>query len=157
MDATTCNREVYTSEVCSRLQKAQSPVWNPNPLQNNTGTWYFHCSLLNQVSLEILCVKFNCCFWNFGLFLRVVLLMWCSLPASPPPQQMKHITGSTADTFLEYIERNLPEGVAMKVTKVKSKAIRLLRFPSLLLYIYCWCCTTESRETNTVCALLLAL
>ncbi|XP_052263779.1 28S ribosomal protein S10, mitochondrial-like [Dreissena polymorpha] len=27
-------------------------------------------------------------------------------------------TGSTADTFLEYIQRNLPEGVAMKVTKV---------------------------------------
>ncbi|XP_065201484.1 small ribosomal subunit protein uS10m [Planococcus citri] len=29
-----------------------------------------------------------------------------------------HLTGSTADTFLEYIERNLPEGVALKVTKV---------------------------------------
>jgi hypothetical protein len=28
------------------------------------------------------------------------------------------LTGSTADTFLEYIQRNLPEGVAMKVTKV---------------------------------------
>ena len=30
------------------------------------------------------------------------------------------LTGSTADTFLEYIERNLPEGVALKITKVKS-------------------------------------
>lgn len=28
------------------------------------------------------------------------------------------LTGSTADTFLEYAQRNLPEGVAMKVTKV---------------------------------------
>ncbi|CAB0033285.1 unnamed protein product [Trichogramma brassicae] len=28
------------------------------------------------------------------------------------------LTGSTADTFLEYIQRNLPEGVAMKVTMV---------------------------------------
>lgn len=28
------------------------------------------------------------------------------------------LTGSTADTFLEYLERNLPEGVAMKITKV---------------------------------------
>lgn len=28
------------------------------------------------------------------------------------------LTGSTADTFLEYVQRNLPEGVAMKVTKV---------------------------------------
>lgn len=27
------------------------------------------------------------------------------------------MTGSTMDTFLEYIERNLPEAVAMKVTK----------------------------------------
>ena len=29
-----------------------------------------------------------------------------------------NLTGSTADTFLEYIQRNLPEGVGMKVTKV---------------------------------------
>lgn len=29
------------------------------------------------------------------------------------------LTGSTADTFLEYLQRNLPEGVAMKVTKVR--------------------------------------
>ncbi|KAL6254828.1 hypothetical protein P5V15_014165 [Pogonomyrmex californicus] len=29
------------------------------------------------------------------------------------------LTGSTADTFLEYLQRNLPEGVAMKVTKVE--------------------------------------
>ncbi|XP_071453955.1 small ribosomal subunit protein uS10m [Hetaerina americana] len=28
------------------------------------------------------------------------------------------LTSSTADTFLEYIERNLPEGVGLKVTKV---------------------------------------
>ncbi|KAK2707092.1 hypothetical protein QYM36_014950, partial [Artemia franciscana] len=26
------------------------------------------------------------------------------------------LTGSTADTFLEYVQRNLPEGVGMKVT-----------------------------------------
>lgn len=29
-----------------------------------------------------------------------------------------NLTGSTADTFMEYVQRNLPEGVAMKVTKV---------------------------------------
>ncbi|XP_029162766.1 28S ribosomal protein S10, mitochondrial [Nylanderia fulva] len=29
------------------------------------------------------------------------------------------LTGSTADTFIEYLQRNLPEGVAMKVTKVE--------------------------------------
>ncbi|XP_031834470.1 mitochondrial ribosomal protein S10 [Nomia melanderi] len=34
-----------------------------------------------------------------------------------------HLTGSTADTFLEYIERNLPEGVAMKVTKIQLQTL----------------------------------
>jgi hypothetical protein len=29
---------------------------------------------------------------------------------------MQHMTGSTADTYLEYVERNLPEGVSMKVS-----------------------------------------
>ncbi|XP_011496567.1 PREDICTED: 28S ribosomal protein S10, mitochondrial [Ceratosolen solmsi marchali] len=33
------------------------------------------------------------------------------------------LTGSTADTFLEYIERNLPEGVAMKVTKTEIQKL----------------------------------
>lgn len=37
--------------------------------------------------------------------------------------EFKHLTGSTADTFLEYIERNLPEGVAMKVFKHQLEAI----------------------------------
>ncbi|XP_015514684.1 small ribosomal subunit protein uS10m [Neodiprion pinetum] len=32
---------------------------------------------------------------------------------------LHRLTGSTADTILEYIQRNLPEGVAMKVTKVE--------------------------------------
>ncbi|OQV25182.1 putative 28S ribosomal protein S10, mitochondrial [Hypsibius exemplaris] len=29
--------------------------------------------------------------------------------------QLRHLTGSTADTYLEYVQRNLPEGVFMKV------------------------------------------
>nr|CAD7263760.1 unnamed protein product [Timema shepardi] len=37
--------------------------------------------------------------------------------------QFHNLTGSTADTFLEYIQRNLPEGVAMKVTKVAVQAL----------------------------------
>lgn len=32
--------------------------------------------------------------------------------------QLHRLTGSTADTFLEYVERMLPEGVALKVTKI---------------------------------------
>jgi hypothetical protein len=28
------------------------------------------------------------------------------------------MTGSTADTYLEYVERNLPEGVSMKVSNI---------------------------------------
>ncbi|XP_071962807.1 small ribosomal subunit protein uS10m-like [Antedon mediterranea] len=35
----------------------------------------------------------------------------------------KHLTGSTASVFLEYIQRNLPEGVAMKVTKRALEAM----------------------------------
>ncbi|KAG2467601.1 DIEXF factor, partial [Polypterus senegalus] len=31
--------------------------------------------------------------------------------------ELKHLTGSTAQVYLEYIQRNLPEGVAMEVTK----------------------------------------
>ena len=45
--------------------------------------------------------------------------------------QLKHITGSTADTFLEYIQRNLPEGMCMKVTKVS-----ICRYSSRALYHY---------------------
>ncbi|XP_050071348.1 28S ribosomal protein S10, mitochondrial [Anopheles maculipalpis] len=33
------------------------------------------------------------------------------------------LTGSTLDTFLEYIERNLPEGIALKVTKVELQQL----------------------------------
>lgn len=31
---------------------------------------------------------------------------------------VKEITGTTADVFLEYIQRNLPEGVSMSVYEV---------------------------------------
>lgn len=37
--------------------------------------------------------------------------------------QFLRLTGSTADTFLEYIQRNLPEGVSMKVTKAAIEKI----------------------------------
>jgi hypothetical protein len=33
------------------------------------------------------------------------------------------LTGSTADTFLDYIQRNIPEGVAMEVTKMRLEAL----------------------------------
>lgn len=33
------------------------------------------------------------------------------------------LTGSTLSTFLEYIERNLPEGIALKATKVELLAL----------------------------------
>ncbi|XP_047539770.1 28S ribosomal protein S10, mitochondrial [Vanessa atalanta] len=36
---------------------------------------------------------------------------------------LQRLTGSTCDTFLEYIERNLPEGCALKVTKVECQKI----------------------------------
>ncbi|KAJ6635646.1 28S ribosomal protein S10, mitochondrial [Pseudolycoriella hygida] len=33
------------------------------------------------------------------------------------------LTGSTLDTFLEYIQRNLPEGVGMKATKIEVQTL----------------------------------
>jgi small subunit ribosomal protein S10 len=32
--------------------------------------------------------------------------------------ELNHLTGSTADTYLEYVQRCLPEGISMKVTRV---------------------------------------
>lgn len=33
------------------------------------------------------------------------------------------LTGSTLSTYLEYIERNLPEGVALKTTKIEILSV----------------------------------
>jgi small subunit ribosomal protein S10 len=33
--------------------------------------------------------------------------------------EFKHLTGSTCDTLLEFIQRNLPEGIAMHVHKTR--------------------------------------
>ena len=43
--------------------------------------------------------------------------------------QITRITGRTADIFLEYIQRNLPEGVNMMVQKV------IQQFPKKLLLL----------------------
>lgn len=37
--------------------------------------------------------------------------------------ELCHVTGSTAQVYLEYIQRNLPEGVAMEVTKTAIEKI----------------------------------
>lgn len=37
--------------------------------------------------------------------------------------QFHKLTGSTLDTFLEYIERNLPEGVGLKATKIEIQSL----------------------------------
>ncbi|KAL1509660.1 hypothetical protein ABEB36_004366 [Hypothenemus hampei] len=37
--------------------------------------------------------------------------------------QFNKLTGSTADTLLEYVERNLPESVALKATKVEVREL----------------------------------
>ncbi|XP_044529443.1 28S ribosomal protein S10, mitochondrial [Gracilinanus agilis] len=37
--------------------------------------------------------------------------------------EIEHLTGSTADVYLEYIQRNLPEGVAMEVTKIRLEQL----------------------------------
>ncbi|KAJ0060910.1 hypothetical protein NL108_001759 [Boleophthalmus pectinirostris] len=37
--------------------------------------------------------------------------------------ELNHVTGCTAHVYLEYIQRNLPEGVAMEVTKTAMEKI----------------------------------
>ncbi|XP_029449154.1 28S ribosomal protein S10, mitochondrial isoform X2 [Rhinatrema bivittatum] len=37
--------------------------------------------------------------------------------------ELKHLTGSTADVYLEYIQRNLPEGVALEIKKTKLEKV----------------------------------
>ncbi|KAM9003759.1 28S ribosomal protein S10, mitochondrial [Sarcophilus harrisii] len=37
--------------------------------------------------------------------------------------ELQHLTGSTADVYLEYIQRNLPEGVAMEVKKTRLEQL----------------------------------
>ncbi|KAJ8882601.1 hypothetical protein PR048_014412 [Dryococelus australis] len=37
--------------------------------------------------------------------------------------QFHQLTGSTADTFLEYVQRNLPEGIGLKVTRVLARSL----------------------------------
>ncbi|XP_065606846.1 small ribosomal subunit protein uS10m [Cyrtonyx montezumae] len=37
--------------------------------------------------------------------------------------ELKHLTGSTAAVYLEYVERNLPEGVAMEVKKTRIEKV----------------------------------
>ncbi|XP_076011143.1 small ribosomal subunit protein uS10m [Genypterus blacodes] len=37
--------------------------------------------------------------------------------------ELSHITGCTAQVYLEYIQRNLPEGVAMQVTKTAMEKV----------------------------------
>lgn len=51
--------------------------------------------------------------------------------------QFTRTTGCTADTFLEYIQRNLPEGVAMKVTKVSCLLKRPFHKMSIMFILGC--------------------
>ncbi|XP_054617803.1 probable 28S ribosomal protein S10, mitochondrial [Dunckerocampus dactyliophorus] len=37
--------------------------------------------------------------------------------------ELSHLTGSTAQVYLEYIQRNLPESIAMQVTKIAMEKV----------------------------------
>ncbi|KAM4694631.1 small ribosomal subunit protein uS10m [Discoglossus pictus] len=37
--------------------------------------------------------------------------------------ELSHLTGCTANVYLEYIERNLPEGVALEITKTRLEKL----------------------------------
>lgn len=62
----------------------------------------------------------SACFLIYSLIVRL-LYFWMRIYIAVLLVQLKHLTGSTANTLLEYIQRNLPEGMAMKVTRVSVK------------------------------------
>ena len=37
--------------------------------------------------------------------------------------QVRNVTGNTADTFLEYIQRNIPEGVSMSAEQTSLESV----------------------------------
>ncbi|CAF2654168.1 unnamed protein product [Rotaria sp. Silwood2] len=62
----------------------------------------------------------------------------------------KHLTGSTADTFLEYVQRNLPEGVMMIVERIRLEPFRdNLVPPSSSLSSSSSSTTTTTSEKNS--------
>ncbi|XP_057650266.1 28S ribosomal protein S10, mitochondrial isoform X2 [Chionomys nivalis] len=57
--------------------------------------------------------------------------------------ELKHLTGCTANVYLEYIQRNLPEGVAMEVTKTQIQELpEHIKEPM-------WETLTEEKEERT--------
>ncbi|XP_076714850.1 small ribosomal subunit protein uS10m isoform X3 [Callospermophilus lateralis] len=61
---------------------------------------------------------------NNGAFLLSTSMKWVQfsnlhidVPKDLTKPILEHLTGCTADVYLEYIQRNLPEGVAMEITK----------------------------------------
>ncbi|XP_038199761.1 28S ribosomal protein S10, mitochondrial isoform X2 [Arvicola amphibius] len=57
--------------------------------------------------------------------------------------ELKHLTGCTANIYLEYIQRNLPEGVAMEVTKTQIQQLpEHIKEPM-------WETLTEEKEERT--------
>lgn len=55
------------------------------------------------------------------------------------PVQVKQLTGTTADIFLEYIQRNLPEGVSMSVYQVSARWEALPRLTQIgAILNRCW-------------------
>ncbi|KAJ8779981.1 hypothetical protein J1605_012017 [Eschrichtius robustus] len=54
---------------------------------------------------------------------HTVLLLTVHMFGQCETSRLEHLTGSTADVYLEYIQRNLPEGVAMDVTKTKLEQL----------------------------------
>ncbi|CAH7213423.1 Mrps10 [Phodopus roborovskii] len=56
--------------------------------------------------------------------------------------ELKHLTGCTANVYLEYIQRNLPEGVAMEVTKTQIQQLpEHIKEPM-------WSTLTEEKEES---------
>ncbi|GAB6024463.1 28S ribosomal protein S10, mitochondrial, partial [Chamberlinius hualienensis] len=84
--------EYFALEAAKYLQITINKTWIPRP------------HFLRRVVLKSIHIyKKHQVHYEFRTYFRVI--------------EMKHLTGSTADTYMEYIQRNLPEGVSMKVTR----------------------------------------
>lgn len=63
--------------------------------------------------------------------------------------KFRNLTSSTSDTFLEYIQRNLPEGVALKITKVSLLVLHLEKVYKDLVRVFSASSSREKAITPT--------
>ena len=76
------------------------------------------------LNIPVLSLRPNCWFDQFALcFIKYTFFTQYEMRTYYHYLEFSRLTESTLKSFLEYFERNLPEGVAMKVTKHERKPL----------------------------------